>query len=58
MRRRKYRLIKEITQWILKERNLLFEKNRGSDWPEEYKIYRDKWLKFAKEKLFLTTLFL
>ena len=33
------------------ERNLLFEKNRGSDWPEEYKIYRDKWLKFAKEKI-------
>ena len=33
------------------ERLQLFEKNRGSDWPDGYKKYRENWVKFAKEKI-------
>ena len=33
------------------ERDLEFEKNRGSGWPEGYKKYRSNWVKFAKEKI-------
>jgi len=33
------------------KRDIEFEKNRGSDWPEGYKIYRSNWVKFAKEKI-------
>ena len=33
------------------ERDLLFEKNRGSDWEEEYKEYRKNWTNFAKNKI-------
>ena len=41
------------------ERDKKFEENRGSGWPEGYKIYRDNWTKFAKKKIvrqFLQTL--
>ncbi len=33
------------------ERDLNFDKNRGSAWPEGYKVYRNNWTKFAKEKI-------
>ena len=33
------------------ERDKKFEENRGSGWPEGYKIYRDNWTKFAKKKI-------
>lgn len=33
------------------ERDIKFEINRGSAWPNGYKKYRSDWVKFAKEKI-------
>ena len=32
------------------EREILFDKHRGEAWPEEYRKYRDNWVKFPAEK--------